>query len=164
MSEPIRYENPIVLVACYVCVNDRLLWIRRGIPPARGAWALPGGFMEKGETPEQATCRELREETHVQVEPDDLTLVSVATVLHMVETHLAFRCHLDHLPEAQPTQEAVEIGWFSEQDMPWHELAFRAVEPQVRQMYEWMRNGHFGIRVGFVDEHSSQYKSYMLAD
>ena len=164
MSEPTRYENPIVLVACYVCVGERILWIRRGIPPAAGKWGLPGGFMEKGETPEQAACRELLEETSVRADPDDMTLVSVTTVLHMVETHLAFRCHLDEIPDASPTEEATEIAWFNEHDMPWPELAFRTVEPQVHQMYEWLQTGRFGIRVGFADEGSSHYKSYLLAE
>ena len=63
-----------------------------------------------------------------------------------------------------PAQVATEIAWFNEHDMPWPELAFRTVEPQVHQMYEWLQTGRFGIRVGFADEGSSHYKSYLLAE
>ena len=54
-----HYQSPNVLVATYICVGEKVLWIRRGIPPAVGKWAMPGGFMENDETPEAAACREL---------------------------------------------------------------------------------------------------------
>lgn len=158
-----HYDSPKVLVAAYVCVGDRMLWIRRGTPPAVGKWALPGGFMEKNETPEIAASRELQEETGVVVSADDMTLVSVSSILHMAQTHLVFRCHLRSEPRTVATPEATEFGWFDENDLPWAEAAFTSIEPQIRQMYRWLRQGNYGIRVGFVDEKGSHYKNYPLA-
>ena len=43
----------------------RLLLIRRGGHPFKGMWALPGGFLQKGETVEQCALREIKEETNV---------------------------------------------------------------------------------------------------
>lgn len=159
-----HYRNPTVLVATYVCVGEKCLWIRRGIAPEVGRWAIPGGYMENDETPEAAACRELLEETGLRIEPQDMVLTSVSSILHMTQTHLVFRCHLDEIPGTLQTPEALECRWFSEDDLPWEELAFRSVEPQIRQMYRWLRRGRFGIRIGFVDRERSEYRYFPLAN
>jgi ADP-ribose pyrophosphatase YjhB (NUDIX family) len=62
-KEPL-YENPLP-ASCLVVVDsaDRALLVKRSVEPKKGFWCLPGGFMELGETPEQAALRELKEET-----------------------------------------------------------------------------------------------------
>lgn len=159
-----HYQNPCVLVATYVCCGEKILWLKRGIAPAAGKWALPGGFMENRETPEAAASRELIEETGVGIEPEEMLLVSVSSILHMAQTHLVFRCHVDTMPETRATAEAAEFGWFDAHQLPWDEMAFPSIEPHVRQVYRWLKNGNYGIRVGFIDNSGSQYRVYPLAD
>ena len=60
--------TPKLSVDCVVVTPERrVLLIRRRWPPAKGALALPGGFVEVGETVERACVRELAEETGVDV-------------------------------------------------------------------------------------------------
>src|SRR5437899_7739162 len=59
-------SHPAVTVDGLVLVDGRLVAIRRGNEPFRGMPALPGGFVELGETTLEAVVREVREETGLE--------------------------------------------------------------------------------------------------
>ena len=70
---------------------------------------------------------------------------------------------VDYRHTGTATEEAREFGWFTEHELPWDELAFPRIEPQVRQVYRWLKSGEYGIRIGFIDEKGSQYRVYRLS-
>ncbi len=76
MSDREYPTRPIVGIGVVVIKNDTVLLVRRGKPPNVGAWTLPGGAQELGETAEEAARRELLEETALEVD----TLHFAATV------------------------------------------------------------------------------------
>jgi ADP-ribose pyrophosphatase YjhB (NUDIX family) len=65
-----RYpQRPIVGVGALIFRRDRVLMAQRGKPPHKGAWSLPGGAVEVGESLDAAVRREVREETGLAVKP-----------------------------------------------------------------------------------------------
>jgi 8-oxo-dGTP diphosphatase len=59
--------RPFVGIGTVILQPDAVLLVRRGRPPALGAWSIPGGAQELGETAEAAARRELQEETGLAV-------------------------------------------------------------------------------------------------
>jgi ADP-ribose pyrophosphatase YjhB (NUDIX family) len=70
----ISYVNPTPVAVAVLPVDGGLLGVRRAIPPALGELALPGGFIDLGESWQEAVVRELWEETGVRADPGDVTL------------------------------------------------------------------------------------------
>jgi len=62
------YRNPLPVAVVLLPIDDGLLLIRRTQEPAAGKLALPGGFIEVGETWQEAGAREVREETGFTVD------------------------------------------------------------------------------------------------
>ena len=67
------YKSPsAATVAILELPDKRVVLTRRGLDPGAGALDLPGGFVDPGESAEQATCRELEEELSLKLSPPDL--------------------------------------------------------------------------------------------
>ncbi|WTR13215.1 NUDIX domain-containing protein [Streptomyces sp. NBC_00138] len=81
----VRYRNPLPVAVCLLPVRSTprtrpgLVLIRRAIEPQRGQLALPGGFIDFGESWQQAVVRELREETRIDAAATDVTLADALT-------------------------------------------------------------------------------------
>ena len=70
MKEERRYpRHPLLGVGALIYEQDRILMVERGGEPLKGWWSIPGGLVETGELLQDAVCREVREETGLEVEP-----------------------------------------------------------------------------------------------
>ena len=65
-----RYpRHPLVGVGAILLRRDRILMAQRGKEPLKGWWSLPGGALETGESLDEAVCREVLEETGLEIRP-----------------------------------------------------------------------------------------------
>jgi 8-oxo-dGTP diphosphatase len=91
---PRRYPGPALSADAVWVHRGRVLLVRRGRPPFRGLWALPGGYVELREKVEHAVERELFEETGLRGRagpivgvysgPGRNPLKSTATVVYLI--------------------------------------------------------------------------------
>jgi 8-oxo-dGTP diphosphatase len=111
--------------------EGRVLLARRAREPQAGKWDLPGGFLEEGEEPLDALCRELREEAGVDIEPLDFVGVwadrygdgedAIATVNLYWTARIASG-------DPAAADDVSELAWFRIDELPADdELAFRNV-------------------------------------
>ena len=129
----IHYQNPLLVVGCVPEHDGRILLCRRAIEPRRGYWTVPAGFMENGETLQQAAARESMEEALADVAIG--SLLSVVHVLHAEQVHVFFRATL-RTPSFSPGPESLEVELVRPEDIPWSELAFPSTEFTLRRYLE----------------------------
>lgn len=116
--------TPALMTDCVVIDQDnRILLVRRGSPPFKGSLALPGGFVNVGETAEDACRREVREETNVVVAA--LVLVGIYSDPDRDPrghtASVAYLARVDHV-EATAGDDAEGVEWVA--DIQQLDLAF----------------------------------------
>jgi ADP-ribose pyrophosphatase YjhB (NUDIX family) len=137
----IHYENPKLVVGCVPEAGSRLLICRRAIEPRRGYWTVPAGFMENGETLQQAAARESQEEALAEVEIG--SLLAVVHVLHAHQVHVFFRAKLLNT-DFGVGPESLEVKLIEPGEIPWGELAFPSTEFTLRRWVEDQAAGQEG--------------------
>ncbi len=142
----VHYENPLNVVGTipYLEKNGKLyvLMCLRNIEPRKGKWTLPAGFMELDETASEGAARETQEEAGAQIEMQ--ALFTVLSVPAVGQVHLFYRAKL--LSEAyDPGFETIEVRLFTEDELPWDEMAFRTVKTTLKHFFEDAKTGVFSL-------------------
>ena len=134
----VHYQNPKIVAGCVPEHEGRILLCRRAIEPRLGYWTIPAGFMENGETTQDAARRESMEEAQADVEIG--SLLAVVHVLHADQVHVMFRARLPR-PEFGVSPESLEVRLCEESEIPWSDIAFRSVDFALRRYLEDRRSG-----------------------
>ena len=115
------YYNPKpVAAAIPVTTAGEIVLLRRGFDPGKDLWTFPGGFVDLGETVEEAARREAVEEIRAEVTLGELVGVYSRAKERVVL--IVFAATI--ADEPQTTPEALQVEAFAPDEIPWQELAF----------------------------------------
>jgi ADP-ribose pyrophosphatase YjhB (NUDIX family) len=139
-----RYDHAMVVVTCFVACGNRLLWVQRELEPKRGYWAIPGGFLESGESLAEGAARELHEEAGVLLPAAQLQLYITGTITFINQVYVAFRATVE-TDDFCAGPESQACGFFSRQECPWDQLAYPEVNQTIVQAYDDLESGRFDV-------------------
>ncbi len=143
----VHYENPLNVVGTIPVLGERVLLCKRNIEPRWGKWTLPAGFMELDETVAQGAARETDEEAGAAYEMG--ALFAVVSVPRVGQVHIFYLARLLNDSFA-PGHETLEARLFTEEAIPWDEIAFRTVREALQHYFADRRRGSFD-RVHTID-------------
>jgi ADP-ribose pyrophosphatase YjhB (NUDIX family) len=146
----IHYQNPKMVIGTLPVWESegelQVLLCKRAIEPRLGYWTLPAGFMENNETTGEAALRETCEEAGADVELGPL--FSLLNVAHVHQVHLFYLARLRNLDFA-PGIESLDVRLFSEQQIPWDDLAFPTIRTTLELFFTDRVKMQDGGRYGF---------------
>ncbi|NMC43060.1 MAG: NUDIX hydrolase [candidate division Zixibacteria bacterium] len=121
----IYYQNPAPAAGAVLVQDDRILLVRRSVPPRQDDWCLPAGFIEWNEHPQQTAVRELKEETGLEISIRGI--FDIFFGMDDPRTHAVLILYLADVigGEAAPGDDAAEVRWFDFDHLP-PNIAFQA--------------------------------------
>lgn len=142
-----QVAQPIFVAEVYIVHNNEVLMFKRSENKKKfpGFWSIPGGHIDEGEDPLQCAIREIKEETGITVQPEDIKLKVVATHHHIDRNELyiafAFMVKLKTKPTVTQNSEEGTSHWVKKSEMINLENVF---EP-VKYYFEHVLNTTTGI-------------------
>ena len=124
------YKNPVPAVDAIIQMDTQILLVKRKNEPFRGYMAIPGGFVNEGETVEDAAKREVREETSLDIELVDILGV-YSDPKRDPRGHIMSTVFIAYVPvnrnksvEALAADDASELEWIDLEAIPNEKFAF----------------------------------------
>ncbi len=136
----VHYQNPRLVVGTLPILEDKVLLCLRAIEPRANTWTLPAGFMELGEAMNEGAERETQEEAGVRIELGQL--YTVINIPHVDQVHVYFLAKALG-PELDPGPETLEARWYSLNEIPWDNLAFKSVSTTLKHYLRERETGQF---------------------
>lgn len=136
--DTIHYANPKVVAGCLPIWEDKVLLCRRAIEPRLGFWNIPAGYLENGETVEQGALREVWEEAEASVHI--LGVLTLFSIPHINQVYIHFLGQMQNLDYGIGI-ESLEVALFTEDEIPWSDIAFKSSEFALRRYFQDRKNG-----------------------
>ncbi len=100
--------------------------------------------MERGESLAEGAAREVWEEAGIRLAPENLEFYMSGTITFINQVYIAFRARVD-TESCQPGEEVLAAAFCSRDECPWDQLAYPAVNDSIRQAYDDLEQGRFGL-------------------
>ena len=139
----VLYHNIAAAVAIVFTFEDKVLFTVRNVDPDKGKLDLPGGFIDPGETAEEAACREIKEEIGLDILPSNLRYVTTAPN-HYLYKNVAYRT-MDIFYEYALQSEAISIKaedeikdliWISRNAIDLEKIGFVSIRNVIQNFYQ----------------------------
>jgi ADP-ribose pyrophosphatase YjhB (NUDIX family) len=147
--EAIHYHNPKIVAGCIPEWGHQILLCRRAIEPKIGLWTFPAGFMEIGESTEQAAMRETKEEAQADVEIT--ALHAVLSLPYIGQVYMVFRGRM-LTPGYEAGAESLEVRLFSLAEIPWDHMAFPVVREALKRYVDDSKTGRFQLHLASLSD------------
>ncbi|MGI0115880.1 NUDIX hydrolase [Zooshikella sp. RANM57] len=148
----VHYQNPKIVAGCLPIYQNQILLCQRAIHPRAGFWTLPAGFMELNETTQQAAERETWEEACAKVEIGEL--YTLFNLPHINQVYLIFLAQLTQ-PTFSPGEESLSTELFTEDTIPWNNLAFPTITKTLEYYFRDLKQESFTFRSIDIAPHAS---------
>ena len=146
----IHYQNPRMIVGCVPVWEDKILLCKRAIEPRHGLWTVPAGFMENGETLGAGAARETLEEACARV--DIGMLYAVYNIPHVNQVYLLFLAvAMGAILATHAGEESLETRLFSEDEIPWDQIAFATVRNTLTHYFSDRARQQFEFHLGTIE-------------
>ena len=141
----IHYTNPKLVVGALVYWGDKIILCRRAIEPRLGFWNIPAGYLEDHEKAEEGAAREVWEEAGAKV-----NIEGVLAIYNLPEANQVYIHFVGELIDGVYSNgvESIETKLFSEEEIPWMDLAFASSAFALRKYFQDRKSGKIGTYIG----------------
>jgi len=117
----IFYQDPKVVAGTIFTLEGGIVLLKRGVEPALGKWVFPGGYVDRGESVQEAAVRETKEESQL-----DVRLGPLLNVYSYPQSPNVIVVYTAEVIGGALTaaDESVDARIFAPNEVPWQELAF----------------------------------------
>ncbi|XOU94093.1 MAG: NUDIX domain-containing protein [Candidatus Kerfeldbacteria bacterium] len=132
----VYYQNSKPTVSALIRnKKGELLLVKRAVPPNKGSWDTPGGFLEDGEDPIPGLRREMKEELNVKLK--NIKYFGIYTDFYF-ERYKIYALNIIYICEIssgniKPQDDVSEFQWFKKRNIPYKKFAFRWISKALRE-------------------------------
>lgn len=138
----VLYHNIAAAVAIVFTYEDKILFTVRNVDPDKGKLDLPGGFIDPGETAEEAACREIKEEIGLDISPSALKYVTTSPNNYLYKNvayrtmDIFYECELASNNISITAEEEInDLIWIKRNQIDLDAIGFVSIRKVIQERY-----------------------------